>query len=312
MLLRNLLLLATLPSLLLAQAGEEEAERVRRKMQALQAEGDLKTEEKGLPDDALEKMTPEQRLNHNIRHGAANLCSFVATPKPAKLMPGQSGVLVVTAILKANAILPAPPPLEMLSGTQQGLVTMGPPAFRPAEPGKLNGFYRGKPVYDNWAIFEVPVTMSPAAEIGRQQPVSLEMRFDLFDANAGQPIGRFIDRVAATIEVGHSADPAAQTVLRSTTPGAAAAAAAAAAPGSGEGDDARRTGNAEPPRTVVVAAPPATVAAPESSAAVQPAAGADLPAPELVDDAGSVPLPLLVAGAAAVLALVLLLARRRS
>ncbi|MBL8722904.1 MAG: hypothetical protein JNK49_02610 [Planctomycetes bacterium] len=312
MLLRNLLLLATLPSLLLAQAGEEEAERVRRKMQALQAEGDLKTEEKGLPDDALEKMTPEQRLNHNIRHGAANLCSFVATPKPAKLMPGQSGVLVVTAILKANAILPAPPPLEMLSGMQQGLVTLGPPAFRPAEPGKLNGFYRGKPVYDNWAIFEVPVTMSPAAEIGRQQPVSLEMKFDLFDANAGQPIGRFIDRVAATIEVGHSADPAAQTVLRSTTPSPAAAAAAAAAPGSGEGDDARRTGNAEPPRTVVVAAPPATVAAPESSAAVQPAAGADLPAPEPVEDAGSVPLPLLVAGAAAVLALVLLLARRRS
>jgi hypothetical protein len=311
MLLRTLLLLTVLPSLLPAQQGEEEAERARRKLEAIQAGGDVKGEEKGLPDDALEKMTPEQRLNHNIRHGAANLCSFVATPKPAKLMPGQSGVLVVTAILKANAVLPVPPPFEVLSGAQQGLVTLGAPAFRSAEPGKLNGFYRGKPVYDNWAIFEVPVTMSPAAELGRQQPVSLEMKFDLYDAGAGQPIGRFIDRVAATLEVGRAADPAAQAAPRSgavVATGNAPAAASGAATGSG--DDAQHNRPAET-RTVVVAAPAQPELAP-AAGAVAAAGGEPLAAPELPDDGAGLPLPLWIAGAAALLAVVLLLARRRS
>lgn len=310
MLLRILLLLTALSTLLPAQTGEEEAEHARRKLEALQAGGDVKGEEKGVPDDALEKMTPEQRLNHNIRHGAANLCSFVATPKPAKLMPGQTGMLVVTAILKANAVLPAPPPFELLSGAQQGMVTLGSPAFRPAEPGKLNGFYRGRPVYDNWAIFEVPITMSPAAEIGRSMPVSLEMKFDLYDAGAGQPIGRFIDRVAANIEVGHAADPAAQL-------GGAAARqqSTAATPPQGGTVSSDAEGVVQRPpapgRTVTPAAPSSTPPAPHS-----PDPGAGLPAesaqPLAVGEEGEgLPVPLLVAGAAVLAALLLLLLRRR-
>jgi len=317
MLLRLSFVLSCLVALVSAQSGEEETERLRAKREAageaVEEGGDLKSEHgKKNPDEAegLEKLTPEQRLARNIRHGASNFCSFVVNPKPAKLMPGQSGMLVVTAILKGPAVLPSPAPLEITSPAQQGMATLGPATFRPAEPGKLAKGYLGRPVYDNWAILEVPVTISPQAIVGRKQPVSLEMKFDLYDGVSAQAIGRFIDHAAAEIEIGLSPDP--NVVVRPRT-GAQPqeAGEAAAQPGVGPTDAERGSKPALPERKVEVAETQAPkVQAPLTAA---PAAGVPEPAAPtpLIEDDGFPGLPLWIGGGALLLVVLLLLVRRR-
>lgn len=307
--LRPLLVLTCLATFCAAQGGETEAEaeRGRLKRIAIEEGSDEKDAkgEKGTPDEAFEKMTPEQRLNHNIRHGASNYCTFTATPKPAKLLPGQTGVIVVTAILKGNAVLQAPAPLEVISSPQQGLATLGAPTFRPAELGKIEAGYRGRPVYENWLIFEVPVTMASDAVLGRKQPVAMEMRFDLHDGGSAQAVGRFLDRVSTEIEVGLSADPAVAALQRDAA--ARAGASPVAAPSSA-GSDAAVGKTAPVERTVQAAAiVPAKDVPQEAPVATQSPSSP----PALAEEDSSLPVPLLVGGGAVLAVLVLLLLRRK-
>lgn len=157
--------------------------------------------------EEFEKLTPEERLARNISNGASAHCRFYTSFRPAKLMPGQSGTMLVTMTFHGAAVLPAPPAIEMVSGPRQGPVTVGTLAVRPAEPGRLASGYLGRPVYDNFAVFEIPVTLTGEAPIGSKQPVSVELKFDLYDGVSAQPIGRFVDRATGEIEVGQQPDP---------------------------------------------------------------------------------------------------------
>lgn len=312
MLLRLLPAMFLLSAIGVAQQGGEgeEIERIRAKRAALQEAGDLKEEEgKGTPDEAMAEMTPEQRLNASLRHGAGNFCTFVATPKPARLLPGQSGVVVVTAVLRSRAVLQAPAPIELTSTPNQGLVTLaGPPQFRPAEPGRIESAYRGKPVYDNYAIFEVPVTMSPQAQIGQKQVVSLELKFDLFDGASAQVIGRFLDRCSTEIEVGRAADPAVAGTTRALQGLGQQRPVAGNVAGSTDSDADAAEGRPAPGRTVVAALPPAVVG---DSQAVRQADQAMAGGAPPVDEEFILPLPLWIAGGAMGLLLLLLVTRRR-
>lgn len=300
------------------QGGESTEEYDRRKRAAIEAgEVDVKPVGKGEKvvekdsDEAMEKLTPEQRLQRNIHHGAASFCTFVATPKPARLMPGQSGVIVVTAILKGQAVLPSPAPLELVSPPTQGLITLGSLAFRPAEPGRLAAGYVGRPVYDNWAIFEVPVTMGAGAVVGRKVPVGLELKFDLFDGTSAQPIGRFLDRANTEIEVGQSADPSVAGGMKPAVPPAAGPGVSAPTGEPKTASTDADAGTRKPPETRIEAAPSLVAPdrpQPEHAAAPQTTPA---PAPGVTDEEGGLPLPLMLGGGTALLALVLLFARRK-
>lgn len=313
MLLRLLPCLLLLSAIGLAQSGSEgeEAERIRAKRAALQEAGDLKEEEgKGTPDDALSELTPEQRLNASMRHGAGNFCTFIATPKPSRLMPGQSGVVVVTAVLRSRAVLQAPAPVELTSTPNQGLVTLaGQPQFRPAEPGRIESAYRGKPVYDNYAIFEVPVTMSAQAQLGQKQVVSLELKFDLFDGSTAQSIGRFLDRCSTEIEVGRAADPAVNASNRARQGLGQQRPTGGAAVTDGSADAELAEARPAPKSTVVVAAPNLVLPDQQQPSASAPASPSSDAPP--VDEEPLLPMPLWIAGGALVGLLALLLLRRR-
>jgi hypothetical protein len=95
----------------------------------------------------------------------------------------------------------------MVGPTAQGSLMLGALSPQPAGPGRLAAAYLGRPVYDNYAVFEVPVTMAGDAALGSKHVAAVDMRFDLFDGNTAQPIGRFVDRVSMEIEVGRVADP---------------------------------------------------------------------------------------------------------
>lgn len=247
-----------------------------------------------------ENLTPEQRLARNITSGASAFCRFQVALKPAKLLPGQSGTLLVTAILQGDAVLPAPPLLEVMSSPQQGSVTLGGLLVRPAENGRLAKGYLGRPVYDNYAVFELPVMLAGDAQIGKRYPLVVDMKFDLYDGTSAQPIGRFLDRVVTEVESGVVADPVVRGANRAS-PSAVGKASQAAAAAS------QPVISSLPVRevrgdTVAVAEP----------AAVVPVAPVSAPAPSLpVDDGGGDTVLLVVGGGILLVLVVLLLARRK-
>ena len=301
MLFRTLLALVCLNTIAPCQngeAGEEVHPDVTRRL------NEAKEKSQGRGDkeiDKKENLTPEQMLARNITSGASAFCRFYATVKPNKLMPGQSGVVSVAAILLGDAVIPSPPPLELIGAAQQGVVGLGAMAFLPAEPGKHAKGYLGRPVYDNYAIFEVPVTVAPDAEIGKKQRVAIDMRFDLYDGNSGQPVGRFVDQVSTEIEIGRALDPAV-AVARD---GAARSSAKT---------------TIEPTALPPVAEPKPQPRELEGKV-ITPAA-APLPVPQQPDGAPELPvgvdasetllpLPMLVGGGVLLLGIVLLLARKK-
>jgi hypothetical protein len=258
--------------------------------------------------EAEENLTPEQRLARNVTSGAGAYCSFQLSLVPAKLMPGQSGTLRVLAALRGNTVLPSPAPLEMVGPTAQGSLTLGALTPQPASPGRLAAAYLGRPVYDNYAVFEVPVTMAGDAALGSKHVAAVDMRFDLFDGNTAQPIGRFVDRVSMEIEVGRVPDPDVRGLPRSggAPPAEAPAATApAVAPASSTGPDA---GMERPLTGRVLVADPTPVDPGKAAAAVEPPSDSSQPA---VDEAGGVPMGLLAGGAVAAVVLGLLLLRRK-
>jgi hypothetical protein len=283
------------------QGGEEEAAGER----SQDARNKLKEQmraEKGEKPDGEENLTPEQRLARNVTHGASAYCRFLASMKPAKLLPGQSGTLKIVATLQGHAVLPAPSQLEMTPAPSQGPISIGAMTIKPAETGRLEKGYLGRPVYENYAELEVPVTMAANAELGKKHLVAVDMKFDLYDGNSAQVIGRFVDRVATEVKVGSVPDPAVAMRPRST-PGAGKVD-KPAEPSPKETQPANSTpalqGNVIAPAPVAPATEPAPVT-PEGQSVPQPA----------VEDGGTLPMGAFVGIGVVLLVLVLLLARKK-
>ena len=285
------------------ETGEAPNEELQRKLKAIGTpDGErMKGGKEEVIDD--EKLTPEQRMARNITSGAGAYCRFVGAVRPAKLMPGQSGTILVTALLQGAAVLPAPAPLEMVSQAQQGIVSLGGMTMRAAEPGRLAAGYLGRPVYENYALLEIPVTMSAEAKLGQKHSINIEFKFDIFDGASAQPIGRFLDHAVAEVEVGLAPDPAvAGGIARpEATPAASIAtpieAPQPAKPANPVTRDAVAGGNPVVPAEVV----------PQPS--VESAHAGSAPSPEAAE--GDLPIVPIAIGGGLLLVVVVLLARRK-
>lgn len=253
-----------------------------------------------------ENLTPEQRLARNITHGASAYCRFTTMLKPAKLMPGQSGTLKLVATMQGHAVLPSPSPLEMTPAPSQGPITVGSLTIKPADVGRLEPGYLGRPVYENYAELEVPVTMGTAAEVGKKYVVALDLKFDLYDGTSAQVIGRFLDRVATEIEVGSVPDPAVAIRPLNVKP-AGDAAAVPTPPASDAQTPARGSKAPSAPlqgNAIIPASRPAETP-------VGDGGGAASIEPPSVDDGGGMLVPVVVGAGVLLLLLVLLLARKK-
>ncbi|MCB9879849.1 MAG: hypothetical protein H6835_19835 [Planctomycetes bacterium] len=301
---------ASLAMALPAQEGEglavprEKLEAIRRGKEDGAASADREKFEQQEKEEWA-KLTPEQRLERRIRRGASAHCQFVATCRPAKLMPGQSGVMVVAALLKGNAVIPSPPPVELLSPAANSPVDFGQLTVRPAEVGTEAQAYRGQPVYENYAWFEIPVTMHPDAKLGDKHRLAFDLKFDLYDGGSAMPVGRFLEQVSAEVEVGMAVDP---NVVGHRAASAAPAAKAVEP-------------KAVEPKPAVTEPVPAPVASGDVVDTQSSTGGA---APRVTEPEGDVggdvlpvasedglPMPLLIGGGVFALLLVLLLALRR-
>jgi hypothetical protein len=182
-----------------------------------QGESDVKiVEGRGTKEEMLRaqekaeeaNLTPEERLARHVTHGAQAHCRLVTSMKPAKLMPGQTGTMTIAAMLQGRAVIPTTSPLEMLSTGQPGPYSVGAMLVRPAENGRIEKGYLGRPVYENYMVVDVPVTMAGDAQVGKKAVVAVDLKFDLYDGTSAMPIGRFIERATYEVEIGSAADPA--------------------------------------------------------------------------------------------------------
>ncbi|MFY9343558.1 MAG: hypothetical protein WAT39_13765 [Planctomycetota bacterium] len=301
MLLRTVVAVVCLSVLAPCQNGES-GEEVR--VEDVRAK--TKEEMRGEKVDPDESLTPEQRLERNTIHGASAYCRFLTSMRPAKLMPGQTGTLMVVATLQGHAVLPAPSQLTVLpsQNPNPGALTVGDLLVKPADVGRLEKGYLGRPVYENYAEMTVPVSMAANAEVGKKHVVAIDVKFDLYDGNSAQPIGRFIDRITHEVEVGAALDPAVQMTAKPAAAweGDRTATPVPAAPQptpTAEQGKSRLEGNAVVPAPVVTAAAPRADATDSGSAA----------APSTDDEGGS-SLPILIGAGVIALVLVLLLARK--
>ncbi|MFT7536033.1 MAG: hypothetical protein ACI85K_001987 [Hyphomicrobiaceae bacterium] len=202
-----LLFVAVIP----AQRGEGElsSEQIEAMQSQRSADGKGRSEKESATDrkNRWEAMTPEERLDSNIRRGSKAHCRFVATCRPPKMLPGQSGVMMITAILSGQSVLPAPLQMQLTPRVQPGAVAIGSLSPRPALPGTIAKAYLGRPVYENTAVFEVPVTMGNDAKLGSKALIAVDLQFDIYHGDTGQTIGRFIERVTTDVEVAPYVDP---------------------------------------------------------------------------------------------------------
>ena len=80
-------------------------------------------------DANWEQMSPEEKLRSNVRRGAKTYCRFNVSCRPAQLLPGQSGVLMIVASLLGSAVLPTPLKLEELLVGPTMVVPTHPPGI---------------------------------------------------------------------------------------------------------------------------------------------------------------------------------------
>lgn len=158
--------------------------------------------------DGGKVLTAEELKARNTIHGARGHCRFDLTVDPVRLAPGQTGLLRLVMVFEGEAVMLAPANLQPIFTPDQGPLKLGSFTVRPASPGKVAPAYRGQPVYDNYAIVEVPVTMDSTARVGVKFPVNLAFQFDLHHGVRAQPIGTFTEHARVEIECGQAPDPA--------------------------------------------------------------------------------------------------------
>lgn len=303
-----ILIVAVVPAQRGEVGGEQLTAEQQKAMRMLRAKGD-KPQEAGEADSEAaarwEAMSPEERLAANIRRGSKAHCRFVAACRPPKLLPGQSGVLMITAILQGQAVLPAPLQLKMTPRVKVGSVSLGALAAHPALPGTMAKAYINRPVYENTAVFEVPVTMGNDAKLGQKTPLAVDLEFDLYDGKSGQAIGRFIERVSADVEIAPHVDP--EVAGRANKPKVTPKPVVAVEPvnkQSSQEDATKPDGNAMGGKATEV-----PVAGAKPAEVVEPATSGDLPPTET----GGIGMPymLVIGGGAFLLVIALLLMRKK-
>jgi len=304
-----LLVLAVLAAAAPAQERPEGAARGNQaETDKLKALRERQNAEKGAADDeaAAIAANPEKAVPLDAtRHGATGFCRFDAAIVPKRLMPGQTGTMLVTMVLEGDSVMPSPAPLSVKAFTNGGMQA-GSWSIRPAQQAKVAKAFEGQQAYDNWAVIEMPVTMATTAQVGSRQSVTVELEFELVSGSNGAKLGKFDNRLSVTCEVGLNANPvvaaAAQPPSQPAAPQPQASHASPEAP--------KPSGASASPAIEVET--PVAAPAPAPAAHREPVSALATEGPhDLVPSEGGSPTYYLIGGAGLLLVLALLLLRRR-
>lgn len=135
-------------------------------------------------------------------HSSRGRCRFDWSLQPEQLMPGQTGVLKIMMIMESNAVMRSAADLTASQRAPAGNLALGDMTLGPPRISKLAKAYQGKPIYDDWALLEMPITMAADAPPGSQQAALVEADFELHDGVSGTSMGRYRKVIRVTCTVG--------------------------------------------------------------------------------------------------------------
>jgi hypothetical protein len=125
----------------------------------------------------------------------------VTSIEPARIPPGGTGTLVITLALREGAVLAGAPDLELRYSPAQAPAQLGVWALGEPSVGTEEGAFRGKPVYENYAIVRIPLSVDAAAAHGKYQ-LSASIIAKLSDPRLGTTIGQFQGPAIGQLVVG--------------------------------------------------------------------------------------------------------------
>lgn len=291
---------AALPAQEKPGALQRQMEKQRKKLAQKRERGD------GVEVEGVEDTSPEALRNARRMRGSRGQCRFVPAMRPPQLLPGQSGTLLITAILQGNSVLQAPAQLVVTPRTNGDVVQLGELKARPAKVGTIHAGYRGQPVYENTAVFEVPVTISSAAKLGDRAQVALELEFEIHNGDSAQMVGKFIERVQTQVEIAPYVDP---VVEAASSRDAAEPAGEVPAPSAPEPRPSRPAADAGAGGDALGGAASAAEEVPVPVNAAEQGDGGELP-PTVVSE-GQFPTPLVVGGGVLLLVIALMILRKK-
>ncbi len=130
-----------------------------------------------------------------------NVCRATVHSNPRRLSPGQSGTLKVLVTLRGDAVALSKSFAELVLDDVRGFVC-GKPGVALAPVSMRAGRFLGKPVHDDYILFDVPVTVADDLETPQNIYVGGLITLDLHDGKTGAEMGRFYTDVAGLVKVG--------------------------------------------------------------------------------------------------------------
>jgi hypothetical protein len=124
-----------------------------------------------------------------------------AHARPARLAPGQSGELLVVVILGGKAVALPGSQADLKLDAAGSPLRFGAPKLDPAKPGRMEGKYKGKPVYDDMMIFRVPLRIVAGAAFPQDARVRGTLEAALYDSETGHVLGTFVSHVDGVVKI---------------------------------------------------------------------------------------------------------------
>ena len=202
-------LLLAFPALpLLAQEGLEEKQRVEQRQQNPERGRPEPTHKAGDTGDGATREEADGATSPRAAPAEAvsNACSVLGMVNPPRLAPGESGTLTVICALQHRAVIQADAGWKVTYEPSQGgknEVQLGAWTLKPAGLGTLEERFKGKPVYDNQAQVLIPITIAAGTPYGKYR-VTMRLEVPLTDGSSGQQLGLFRGEPGIDIQVGAS------------------------------------------------------------------------------------------------------------
>lgn len=219
--------------------------------------------------------------------------------EPRRIAPGATGTARLVLSMQRESVLAVGTHLEIIYPTEQLGVQFGPWQLGEPQLGAAQGAFRGRPVYENYALVEIPMTVPSSTAFGKYQ-IRMMVIADITDGRTGNTVRRAQAQVAGDLVVGPPLP----------TPPAPMGVRGAAGTESGPSAEPIDDGGVAP--SVRSGGDPVEAAARQASdAPIEPSANADGTLPVGTDGGSSTTLVLGGAGVVLVLVALLLATRRR-
>ena len=125
----------------------------------------------------------------------------VTSIEPARIPPGGTGTLIIAFVMREGAVLATAADLELKYSPAQSPAQLGTWTIDDPKPGTAEGAFRGRPVFENYAIVRIPLSVDAGAAHGKY-PLSASVIAKLADPRLGANIGQFQGPATAQLVVG--------------------------------------------------------------------------------------------------------------